>query len=140
VKALLVALVGLLLGGWAIPLGFVIGLSPLGIYLAAVAGGLIGGIAFLLLGDHMSTWLRTRHERDTGSGPSMPPWLGRVVDTYGSRGLGLVGPLILGVTASVIACVALDLDRGPFVRWMTVSIVGLYGVYVLGLVVITELI
>lgn len=47
---LIVAVAGLLIGGWAVPLGFWLGLSPLITFLTAAGGGLAGCWAFILVG------------------------------------------------------------------------------------------
>jgi hypothetical protein len=54
----------------------------------------------------------------------------RFVDHYGVRGLGLVGPIFPGVTASVVGGLALGLDRRALGKWLTIGIVAMYALYV----------
>jgi hypothetical protein len=150
-KYLGVMVAGFVLGGWAVPLGFVLGLGPVATFVAAAGGGLLGCWAFLLAGDQISAVMR-RHRRADTSGSAAddenePPAeepsdeaddtdVGRVsrfVDRYGVRGLGLVGPIFPGVTASVAGGLALGLDRRSLGKWMTIGIIVMYGLYVLGL-------
>jgi hypothetical protein len=55
------------------------------------------------------------------------------IDRYGVRGLGVVGPIFPGVTASVAGGLALGLDRRALGKWMTIGIIAMYGLYTLGL-------
>lgn len=151
-RYLAVAIAGFVLGGWAVPLGFVLGIGPLGTFAAAAIGGLVGCWAFLLVGDRISEWTRRRRNgRDEESAPNEQGAngsgqdadnAGRVqsfVDRYGVRGLGLVGPIFPGVTASVVGGLALGLDRRELGKWMTIGIVVMYGLYSLGLWLLIEL-
>ena len=146
-KLLAVMVAGLALGGWAVPMGFVLDLSPLMTFVAAAAGGLLGCWAFLLAGERISAFVQ-RH-RGSANGPPVPAdeqgdaETGRVrrfVDRFGVRGLGIVGPIFPGVTASVIGGLALGLDRRALGKWMTIGIIGMYGLYVLGLTLLASLV
>jgi hypothetical protein len=158
-KVLAVMVAGLVLGGWAVPMGFVLDLSPLATFLAAAGGGLIGCWAFLLAGERISAFIR-RHREETNESlatvddqsgqqhndtadEAADPDTGRVrrfVDRFGVRGLGIVGPIFPGVTASVIGGLALGLDRRSLGKWMTIGIIVMYGLYVLGLTLLTWLV
>lgn len=137
---LAVAVAGFVLGGWAVPMGFVLGLGPVATFVSAAGGGLVGCWAFLLVGDRFAAWIRRRRgdeempdARASVAGDAEAD--GRVrgfVDRYGVRGLGLIGPLFPGVTASVAGGLALGLDRRALGRWLTIGIVVMYGLYVLG--------
>ena len=135
-----VAIAGFVLGGWAVPLGFALGLGPVATFVSAAGGGLLGCWTFLLAGDRVTGWIRRRrgadampdaeHDADDAEAE------GRVrgfVDRSGVRGLGLVGPIFPGVTASVAGGLALGLDRRSLGRWLTIGIVVMYGLYSLGL-------
>jgi hypothetical protein len=152
VRYLVVAIAGFVLGGWAVPLGFVLGIGPLGTFVAAASGGLVGCWAFILVGDRISEWARRRRNRPDeepapgengadGSGQDVDD-AGRVrrfVDRYGVRGLGLVGPIFPGVTASVVGGLALGLERRELGKWMTIGIIVMYGLYSVGLWILVEL-
>jgi hypothetical protein len=158
-KFLAVMVAGLALGGWAVPMGFLLDLSPVMTFVAAASGGLIGCWAFLLAGERISAFVH-RHRAETNVTPAAAdeqptqqhndaadeagdPDTGRVrqfVDRFGVRGLGIVGPLFPGVTASVIGGLALGLDRRLLGKWMTIGIIVMYGLYVLGLALLASLV
>lgn len=127
---------GFVLGGWAVPMGFVLGLGPMATFATAAGGGLLGCWAFLLAGDQIAARV---HRRDRTAAPpseSDDAETGRVrrfVDRYGVRGLGIVGPIFPGVTASVVGGLAVGLDRRALGKWLTIGIVVMYGLYVLAL-------
>jgi hypothetical protein len=158
-KFLAVMVAGLALGGWAVPMGFLLDLSPLMTFVAAAGGGLLGCWAFLLAGERISAFIR-RHRGETietgGTADDQAAQqpndvvdevkdsdTGRVrkfVDRFGVRGLGIVGPIFPGVTASVIGGLALGLDRRSLGKWMTIGIIVMYGLYVLGLALLASLV
>lgn len=139
----------LLTGGWAVPLGFWLGLSPLVTYAAAASGGLAGCWGFILVGDRVTDWWRSRRNANSTSVPqrtndtsATDEEVGRVrrfVDRFGVRGLGVVGPTFPGVTASVVDGFALGLDRRELGKWMTIGIIVMYGMYTLGATVLVYL-
>jgi hypothetical protein len=158
-KFLAVMVAGLVLGGWAVPMGFVLDLSPVTTFAAAASGGLLGCWAFLLAGERISAFVH-RHRGETNEAPATADDqsaqqrndaadeagesdTGRVrkfVDRFGVRGLGIVGPIFPGVTASVIGGLALGLDRRLLGKWMTIGIIVMYGLYVLGLSLLASLV
>jgi hypothetical protein len=158
-KFLAVMVAGLALGGWAVPMGFLLDLSPLMTFVAAAGGGLLGCWAFLLAGERISAFIH-RHRGETiettgttdDQSAQQPDDsvdevedsdTGRVrkfVDRFGVRGLGIVGPIFPGVTASVVGGLALGLDRRSLGKWMTIGIFVMYGLYVLGLALLAPLV
>jgi hypothetical protein len=140
VKFLAVMVSGFVLGGWAVPLGFVLDLGPLTTFVAAAGGGLVGCWAFLLAGDRISAIVHRRREdpadESTGSDSGR---VRRFVDRFGVRGLGIIGPIFPGVTVSVAGGLALGLDRRSLGKWMTIGIIVMYGLYVLGLSLLVSL-
>jgi hypothetical protein len=146
VRYLAVAISGFILGGWAVPLGFVLGMGPVATFVSSAGGGLAGCWTFLLAGDRFGEWLRERRgSKDAGDPPDADDEsddVGRVheyVDRYGVRGLGLVGPIFPGVTASVAGGLALGINRRELGRWMTFGIIVMYGLYVIGLWLLVDL-
>lgn len=134
-KYLVVGVVGLLMGGVAIPAGFTLGLSALETWLAAAAGGVGGMLVFVLAGGKLREWIIDKanvseeaQERGT-----------RILGRFGVRGLGLVGPIFPGVTASVLIGVGAGADRRELTKWMTIGIVGMYGLFSFGLALLIEL-
>ena len=143
-RVVVVALAGFLIGGWSVPLGFLLGISPLVTFLAAAGGGLAGCWAFVLAGDRVKSWWRRRKGldevlEDPDGTTEDDGRVQRFVDRYGVRGLGLVGPIFPGVTASVAGGLAIGLDGRQLGRWMTIGILIMYSLYTVGLVVLVEL-
>lgn len=156
-KFFAVMVAGLVLGGWAVPMGFVLDLGPAMTFAAAASGGLLGCWAFLLAGERISAFIRQRrgqtkenlvaaaNERtqqcDDDADQTGDVDAGRVrkfVDRFGIRGLGIVGPIFPGVTASVVGGLALGLDRRLLGKWMTIGIIVMYGLYVVGLAMLVS--
>ena len=131
---LVIAVVGLLMGGVAIPGGFALGLSPLETWLAAVAGGVGGMFVFVMAGGKVRKWIIDRANISEEAQERGKRILGR----FGVRGLGLIGPIFPGVTASVLIGVGAGADRRDLTRWMTIGIVVLYGIYSFGLALLIE--
>jgi hypothetical protein len=132
---LAVAVVGLLMGGVAIPAGFALGLSALETWLAAVGGGVGGMLVFVLAGGRLREWIIDKANISEEAQARGKKVLGR----FGVRGLGLIGPIFPGVTASVLIGIGAGADRRDLIRWMSIGIVGLYGVYAFGLALLIEL-
>ena len=146
-RVVVVALAGFLIGGWSVPLGFVLGISPLVTWLAAAGGGLTGCWAFILAGDRVKAWWRQRR----GEAPESPvrddestsdddtERMRRFLDRYGVKGLGIVGPIFPGVTASVAGGLAMGLDGRQLGKWMSIGILIMYTLYTVGLMLLVEL-
>lgn len=131
---LIVAIVAVISGGFAIPVGFLLDLPPLEIYLAAAVGALLGMIVFVFVGAGLREWIAKKlniSEEKLEGGKEM---LGK----YGTKGLGLIGPIFPGVTVSALIGLAAGIARKELAKWMALGIVLLYGIYTVGLVVIIE--
>jgi membrane protein DedA with SNARE-associated domain len=132
---LIVAVVAVISGGFAIPVGFLLELPPLETYLAAVAGALAGMLFFIFVGSGLRDWIVRKaniSEEKMGKGKEM-------LGDYGTRGLGLVGPLFPGVTVSVLIGLAAGIDRKDLAMWMSIGILGMYAIYTVGLALIIEI-
>lgn len=133
---LVVAVISFVSGGFAIPIGFALGLEPLGVYIAASLGSVAGLVVFLYAGDKIRDRLtrgRPPAEPDADSG------IRRFSDRYGAKGLGFVGPIFPGVTASVIIGLSLGLPRASLARWMSIGIAVMFALYTAGLWLLIEL-
>ncbi|MDX2381728.1 MAG: small multi-drug export protein [Acidimicrobiia bacterium] len=144
---LVVAIASFVSGGFAIPLGFALGLEPLEVYLFACLGSMLGLVVFLYAGDSVRSWLRRRRDGDDegeededADEPASIPRLQEIVDRWGAKGLGLVGPIFPGVTASVVIGLALGLPRGAIARWMSLGVAVMFAVYTAGLWLLIELV
>jgi hypothetical protein len=134
---LVVAAISAVSGGFSIPIGFALGLSGLEVYLAATIGSMTGLFVFLYAGDKVRTKL-TAGRADDAAEPSGAAR--RFVDRYGVKGLGLVGPIFPGVTASVLIGLGLGMKRGDIARWMSVGIAVMFALYCVGLWALVEVI
>jgi hypothetical protein len=131
---LLVAVTALLSGGFAIPLGFLLEMPALDVYLATVLGAVVGMVVFAFVGGGIRRYAMSRMTDPDAARERVSGLLGR----WGVQGLGLIGPIFPGVTVSVVVGLAIGIDRNHLIRWMTVGILGLYAVYTLGLAVLVE--
>ena len=127
-KLAVVGIIGALFGGFAIPAGFLLDLPPLATYLAALAGALALTWIVLLSGGAARDWLVQRFAAREEKAESRVQGL---IDRYGVKGLGLIGPIFPGVAASALAGLALGLEPRALARWMSVGTAALYAVYTL---------
>ena len=107
------------------PLGITFGLPPLVVYVTTTATA-TAVTWFLLLG---SPRVRSVVASGVGHGDRSVARIGDFVDRYGSVGLGLVGPLFPGVTASALSGIALDIDARHLGSWMTFGIAVWFAVF-----------
>jgi hypothetical protein len=63
----------------------------------------------------------------------------RILGRWGTRGLGIIGPIFPGVTAAVLIGVGAGADARELGRWMTAGILGMYGLDTVGLWLLVEL-
>jgi hypothetical protein len=132
---LIVFTTALLSGGFAIPAGFLLELPMLTTYVAACAGSIAGMVVFAFVGGGLRTWIMKRVKQPEEAQEKVAGLLGK----WGVRGLGLIGPIFPGVTVSVVAGLAIGVDRNELVKWMTIGIFGLFAVYTVGLAIIIEI-
>jgi hypothetical protein len=112
-----------------------LGLEPLEVYVAATVGSLAGLVVFLYAGDKVRAWLTTgRPQRE----PDPDSRIRQVTDRYGAKGLGLVGPIFPGVTASVVIGLSLGLSRASLARWMSIGVAVMFALYAAGLWFLVE--
>jgi hypothetical protein len=132
---LIVAIVAILSGGFAIPVGFLLDLPAIETYLAAVVGALGGMVFFIFVGSGLRSWIVKRaniSDERMGKGEQM---LGK----YGVEGLGFIGPVFPGVTVTVLIGLAAGIDRKVLAKWMGIGVLAMYGIYTIGLAVIIEI-
>jgi membrane protein DedA with SNARE-associated domain len=132
---LIVAVVAVFSGGFAIPVGFLLELPALETYFSAVVGALVGLAVFIFVGSGLRDWIvrkanMSEEQLDKGN---------RMLGTYGVRGLGLIGPIFPGVTVSVVIGLAAGIDRKELATWLSIGVLGMYAVYTVGLALIIEI-
>lgn len=132
---LIVAVTALVSGGFAIPLGFLLDMSPISVYAAAVLGAVVGMVVFAFVGGGIREFAVSRMKDPAAAQDNVSNLLGQ----WGVRGLGLIGPIFPGVTVTVIVGMAVGVDRNQLVKWMTIGILCLYAVYVVGLAILVEI-
>ncbi|GMQ98629.1 MAG: hypothetical protein BMS9Abin17_1150 [Acidimicrobiia bacterium] len=132
---LIVAVIAIVSGGFAIPAGFLLELPPIETYLAAVAGALVGLIFFVFVGSGLRNWIVKKANISDEKLEKGKQMLG----DYGTRGLGLIGPIFPGVTVSVLIGLAAGIDRKELAKWMSIGVLGMYGIYTVGLALIIEI-
>ncbi|MFW5435385.1 small multi-drug export protein [Paenibacillus apiarius] len=103
-----------------IPLGILMGLSPIPVALAGFLGNLI---PILLIGLLFKKWQEWRQKRGKSIEPS-PKWARaqKIWDRYGVPGLSLLAPIIIGTDIATILALSFGSPRKWVVAWMTVSL------------------
>ena len=112
-----------------------LGLSPIETFLAATAGGIFGAVVFVMVGGTLRNWIIDKANVSEEAQARGKKILGR----YGVRGLGLVGPIFPGVTASALIGIGAGADKRELATWLSIGTVVLYGIYTIGLALIIEL-
>lgn len=119
---LLVFVLGVLSGGWAIAAGILLKLDPLGVYLAALAGSLSWSLVFLWLTARFRSRFLNRYFPDAEERVASSRAAG-IMDRWGVPGLAWVGGLVLGPTLTLLAAAVLGADMRRFRFWWVVSAV-----------------
>lgn len=132
---LIVAVVAVISGGFAIPVGFLLDLPAIETYLAAVVGALAGMVFFVFVGSGLRGWIVRKANISDEKLEKGKKMLG----DYGIRGLGLVGPIFPGVTVSVLIGLTAGIDKKELTKWMSIGVLGMYAIYTVGLAVIIEI-
>lgn len=122
----IVVIVTLLAGAWSIPIGLLLGLPPLGVYVAAVAGSIVYTAIVLLVGGRardkiLARWFPGFEDRVR---------TGRAVDIlarWGTPGLAVVGGVVLGPSVTLAAALLLDVPRRSFSIWYVASTIVGFG-------------
>jgi hypothetical protein len=138
---LVVAAISFFAGGFAIPIGFALGLSAMEVYIAACVGSIAGLAVFMAAGDKIRIWLRSDRpppDADENESADDDSRIREFAARYGERGLGMVGPIFPGVTASVVLGLALGMNRGSLTRWLMIGIAAMFALYCGGLWLLIE--
>lgn len=93
----------------AFPAGLAFGLSPALVGVVTAAGALAGVAAVVYPGTRVREWLVARYARRTGG--SSPNRVTRLWERYGTVGVGLIAPLLVGVPLAAALGVALGAPR-----------------------------
>jgi hypothetical protein len=104
----------------AVPAGVALGLPPILVWLATVAGALVCIVVVVLAGEHLRAWLVARlgHGRAREGGRLRSIW-----ERYGVIGWGLIGPLVLGAPLAAALGVGLGAPRDRLLIWLGAGVV-----------------
>lgn len=105
----------------AIPAGFALALSPWVIFLASVAGGLVGVYVAAFLGDKIKLFL-ARYRKPKEPKPKTG-LIYRIWDKYGIIGLGFIGTMTVGAPVSIGVGVGFNVPMKKLLVWCCVGVV-----------------
>ncbi len=121
-----VAAGAMVIGGWVIPIGLLLDLSPTSSFLAAYLGAMVGTTTIVLLGgrvrDVMLRRLGPDAEERIREGRAQ-----RLLDRWGVVGLATFGMVVLGPTVTMVAVLVLGVPRGRFLIWASISTLVFFG-------------
>ena len=106
----------LLVGAWSIPIGLLLDLPPLGVYVAAVAASLVFTGVVLIVGGRARDTVLARWLPDVGEKVRT----GRAVailERWGVPGLAILGGVLLGPFVTLAAALVLDVPRRRLAAW-----------------------
>lgn len=102
----------------AIPAGFAMQLPPLVIGIAAALGSLLSLVLVGTLGERIRSFILRSH-----GGKSQHGFIYRIWNRYGTIGLGLLAPLLVGVPIGAALGITLGASVKKLFLWMGVGIV-----------------
>jgi len=104
----------------AVPAGVALGLPPILVWLATVAGAMLCIVIVVLAGERLRAWLVARfgHGRAHEGGRLRSIW-----ERYGVIGWGLLGPLVLGAPLAAALGVVLGAPKGRLLIWLGTGVV-----------------
>ncbi len=104
-----------------IPVGFILGLDPLSVFVAVSAGALACAGAIIILGEKVRSFVLGRW------GNCAPGWrhtkARQLWENYGIKGMGLLGPLFPGAPLAAAIGVALGAPRLTLMTWLAAGVV-----------------
>lgn len=106
----------------AIPAGFAFGLSPWTIFLASVAGGLVGVFVAAFLGDKIRA-LFHKNKPAKEDAATKHPIIAGLWNKYGIIGLGLLGTISVGAPISLAIGVGLNTNLAKLVTWCCIGVI-----------------
>jgi len=104
----------------AVPAGAALGLPPILVWLATVAGALLCIVVVVLAGERLRAWLVSRLGRGRAREGGR---LRRIWERYGVIGWGLLGPLVLGAPLAAALGVGLGAPRRGLLLWLGAGVV-----------------
>ena len=105
----------------AIPTGFIMGLDPILISIASIAGTMVGVLIAYKLTKRIRQWIIERYLYRGEQKPKSR--LYRIWQKYGIIGLGLLAPLFTGAPIGTAIGLTFDAPRGRLLVWITIGVV-----------------
>jgi uncharacterized membrane protein len=102
----------------AIPLGFILKLSPVETALLSAAGAIAIAAIVIYLGGSLRAWLLKRIEKKGSRKGRMQ----RIWEKYGVIGLGFLSPLLTGAPLGAAIGISLGAPTGKLMFWMSFGI------------------
>ena len=120
-KEILVFLTGIL-GIWkAIPVGLLLKVNPVLIFLFTSLGAITGVLILFFFGNRLRVFIqRTQKSRGFQKNERRA---GKLIETYGSPGLGFLGCLIMGPNLTMVIGLAIVRSPVRFLYWTMAGIV-----------------
>lgn len=116
IGALLVLLTAIT-GVWkAVPLGLILKLHPVIIFLMTAIGTNISVLILYFFGNKLKRWLFKSNDKPETSKKGKR--VRQLLDRYGPPGLGIIGTLVAGQITTVVVGLALVKSKRSFLMWM----------------------
>jgi membrane protein YqaA with SNARE-associated domain len=106
----------------AIPAGFAFGLSPWVIFLASIAGGLVGAVVAAFFGDKIRAFFN-RKKKSAKDETKKHPVITKLWNKYGVVGLGTIGTLTVGAPISIAVGTGLNVNLKKLLLWCCVVVI-----------------
>jgi membrane protein DedA with SNARE-associated domain len=111
-----------LLGIWkAVPLGFVLNIHPLGIFLMTSSGAIIAVFILYFFGGKIRNYILKKRER--GGKRQKENRATRLFEKYGAAGLGFLGCLLMGPNMTIILGLVIVKSQKKFLFWTVAGII-----------------
>ena len=113
ILVLLTAITGI----WkAVPLGLVLNLHPVVIFLMSASGSIISVLILYFFGNKIKRWIMKSGDNPESSKKGKR--IRNILNKYGPAGLGIFGTLIAGQITTVLVGLALVKSQKTFLLWM----------------------
>lgn len=105
----------------AIPAGLALGLHPLLIGITVAGGAILCTFVVVFVGERVRNWLVHHHAGKEGK--KQPGLIQRIWHRYGTIGLGLLAPLLIGAPLGAALGLALGAPTGRLTIWISLGII-----------------
>lgn len=106
----------------AIPAGFAFRLSPWVIFLAALAGGIIGVFVAAFLGEKIEKFISKFRKPKAVPKEKKPTLAHKLWEKYGIVGLGVLGTFTVGAPVSIAVGVGFNVNMHKLATWCCVGV------------------